>query len=286
MEIIKAIIMGLIQGLTEFLPVSSSGHLALSGQVLNLQLDDGVFFEILLHFGTLVAVFIAFWDDILKLIFDGLTIVKDFFVINFNRILKNDKGLKVIDTANKRFVMLIIVSSIPTAIMAFLMEAWIEASFEMLLIPGIGLIMTGSLLLVTKYIRAGHKKADKTTYLNAIIIGIFQGLATFPGISRSGSTLVAGLLQKLDREFAVKYSFIMSIPAILGATLIKFVGVDFSSVTSSQISGYLLGTLTSAVVGFICIKTLLKIIRRNKLHMFAYYCFAIGVCAIIGHFVI
>jgi undecaprenyl-diphosphatase len=289
MEVIKAIFMGFIQGLTEFLPVSSSGHLAITSQLLNVQLDEGVVFELLLHFGTLVAVFIVFWKDIVELVKDGFIIVGDFFVIGAQRIFRRyDKieNRKIINSENKRFVMLIIVSSIPTAIMAFILESAIEASFETLLIPGIGLIFTGILLITTKYIKEGNNDAKDTSYFKAIAIGIAQGLATLPGISRSGSTLVMGLSLKLKRSFAVKYSFIMSIPVILGAAMVKVIQADFSNITNQQLLGYILGTLTSAIVGFICIKTLLAVIRRNKLYYFAYYCFAIGICAIAGHFML
>jgi undecaprenyl-diphosphatase len=259
MAIIKAIIMGLIQGLTEFLPVSSSGHLAIVGQLLKLELDDGAFFEILLHFGTLMAVFIAFRKDVLALI---------------------------VDTDNKKFVILIIVSSIPTVILAFTLENFINSSFTILLVPAIGLMVTGLLLLSTKFIKEGSLNAGNTGYLRAIIIGVAQGIATIPGISRSGSTLVASLLLKLDRAFAIKYSFIMSIPVILGATLVKALEVDFSAVGSTQILSYLIGTIVAGTVGYICIRTLLIIINRNKLHYFAYYCFTIGILAMAGYFMI
>ncbi len=278
--------MGLIQGLTEFLPVSSSGHLAIVGQLLKLELDDGVFFEILLHFGTLMAVFIAFRKDVLALIVDGLAIVRDFFVINYRRITKKSHGEKIIDTDNKKFVILIIVSSIPTVILAFTLENFINSSFTILLVPAIGLMVTGLLLLSTKFIKEGSLNAGNTGYLRAIIIGVAQGIATIPGISRSGSTLVASLLLKLDRAFAIKYSFIMSIPVILGATLVKALEVDFSAVGSTQILSYLIGTIVAGTVGYICIRTLLIIINRNKLHYFAYYCFTIGILAMAGYFMI
>jgi len=286
MILIKAIIMGILQGLTEFLPVSSSGHLAIMGQLLKLQLDDGAFFDILLHFGTLTAVFIVFRKDILALIIDGLTIVKDFFVINFLRLRKKSNGKKVIDTNNKKFVMLIIVSSIPTTIIAFALKAFIADSFNNLIVPGIGLLFTATLLYATKFIKEGEKDASNTGYVRALIIGTAQGIATIPGISRSGSTLVTSLLLKLDREFAIKYSFIMSIPVILGATVVTSLDVDFSTITGSLLVAYLIGTICAAVVGYICIKTLLVLIKKNKLHYFAYYCFAVGILAITGYFMI
>lgn len=286
MEIIKAIIMGIIQGLTEFLPVSSSGHLAILGQLLKLELDEGIIFEVLLHFGTLIAVMIAFRKDIILLIRDGLIIVKDFFATIVLGLKGKGLDHKIIDTDNKKFVMLIIVSSIPTVIMALLLDTLIESAYESLLIPGVGLLVTGGLLLSTLLFKDNTKTEKETSYLNAILIGIAQGLATLPGISRSGSTLVASLALKLNREFAIKYSFIMSIPVILGATVLKLSEVDTATITETQIIGYVLGTLASAIVGYICIKSLLIIIRKGKLHYFAYYCFLVGLLAIAGHFMI
>lgn len=290
MSIIKAIIMGVVQGLTEFLPVSSSGHLAIFRNILGLNLEGGILFEVMLHFGTLVAIFIAYFKDIKELFIEGIGIVIDFFkwikIVLNNIFTKNKKKYnKIINTEYRKFVMLIIVASIPTAVLGLYLEEIIEGAYTALLIPGICLLITGALLLTTTKIKKGSKKAGSTKYTDSFIIGLFQGFATMPGISRSGSTLVAGMILGLEREFAVKFSFIMSIPAVIGATLYKLKDVTSDMMTTSAVLPYMVGMLVSAAVGYICIITLLKVVKKNKLHYFSYYCFIVGLLAIIGHFV-
>ena len=161
----------------------------------------------------------------------------------------------------------------------------VESAATGLLIPGISLLVTGVLLLLSDIIPDGYKKADNATWLNALIIGIVQGLATIPGISRSGSTVTTALFCKFDRRFAVKYSFIMSIPAILGAALLQLKDIGSSQMSSTPWGIYLIGVLVAAVVGYICIKTMLVLIRKKKFKYFAIYCFIVGTIAIIGNFI-
>lgn len=286
MTIIEAIIMGVVQGLTEFLPVSSSGHLAIFRNILNINLEGGVLFEVLLHIGTLVAIIIAYLKDIQKLIIEGVGLVLDFFRYLFNIFNPRKKtNINLINTEYRRFVLLIIIASIPTAVLGLLLEEIIEGAFTTLLIPGICLLITGCLLYISDKIKKGNKKERNTKYKDSVIIGLFQGFATMPGISRSGSTIVAGLLCGLDREFAVKFSFLMSLPAIGGATLLQIKDINSNLINNTLVTSYIVGMMASAIVGYICIKTLLKIIKDNKFHYFAYYCWAAGVLAIIGYIV-
>lgn len=286
MTIIEAIVMGIVQGLTEFLPVSSSGHLAIFRNILNINLEGGVLFEVLLHIGTLVAIIIAYFKDIQKLIIEGVGLVLDFFRYLFNILNPRKKtNISLINSEYRRFVLLIIIASIPTAILGLLLEEIIEGAFTTLLIPGICLLITGCLLYISDKIKKGYKKEKNTKYKDSVIIGLFQGFATMPGISRSGSTIVAGLLCGLDREFAVKFSFLMSLPAIGGATLLQIKDINSNLMNSTLVTSYILGMVASAIVGYICIKTLLKIIKDNKFHYFAYYCWAAGFFAIIGYIV-
>jgi undecaprenyl-diphosphatase len=289
MSLIQAIIMGVVQGLTEFLPVSSSGHLAIFRSLLKLDLDTGILFEIMLHFGTLLAIFAVYYKDIIQLIVEGLGIVKDFIINLFKMagaLFTNKKAdlVKVIHTPYRKFVMLIIVGSIPTGIFGLYLEDKIEAYFSHLIVPGIALLITGSLLLFSDRINRGNKKEEGTTYGNGFIIGVFQGIAIIPGISRSGSTIVGGLLNGLNREFAIKFSFILSIPAVLAATLLQFLRISGESIGNVITAPYLIGTAISAIVGYICIKTLILLLRNNKFHLFAYYCFGVGILTIIGSF--
>lgn len=290
MDLINAIILGIVQGVAEFLPISSSGHLAIMKNLLHMNTDTGLLFDVLLHLGTLVAIFIAFWRDIKELIIEGLSIVGDFF-INVGRLAQNIVGKKVpykamVTTPYRRFVMLVIVSSIPTGIIGILLKDVIEGASQTLLIPGIGLLVTALLLRLADGVSEGSKNEETASYKNATLIGIAQGIATLPGISRSGTTITACLFNGYSREFAVKYSFIMSIPAVLGATLLEVMDFDPSMINGSDMVNYMIGTVISGIVGYICIKTMLVIVRGKKFKYFTYYCLAMGIAAVIGHFVI
>lgn len=291
MDLLKSIIMGIVQGIAEFLPISSDGHLALMKHILHIQTDTGILFDVLLHFGTLIAIVIVFWKDVLELIVEGLKIVGD-FILNIVTFFKN-LGTKnrtqyknVISTPYRRFVMLILVSTIPTGIIGVVFDTAVEIAGQTLLVPGLCLILTGLLLLIADRTKLGKKTEETVTYKDAGLIGIAQGLAVLPGLSRSGSTLTASLLLGFDKNFAVKYSFIMSIPAVLGAVIFKL--KDFSSydVTQAQMLNYLVGMLVAAFVGIFAIKTMLMVVRGKKFKYFAYYCFAIGAIAVISYFII
>ena len=291
MELINAIIMGLVQGIAEFLPVSSSGHLAIMKQILHMNTDTGLLFDVLLHLGTLAAIFVAFWKDIKELIVEGFSILGD-SIVNLVRFFRNMGAAKkvsykkVISTPYRRFVMLILVSTIPTGIIGVVFQDAIEVAGMSLLVPGLCLILTSLLLLIADRTTTGKKQEEDATYTDAGLIGIAQGIATLPGLSRSGTTITACLLRGFDRSFAVKYSFIMSIPAVLGAAVLELKDFSTDQVEASLMSGYLVGTLIAGVVGYICIKTMLKVVKGKKFKYFAYYCFVAGLIAVIGHFVI
>ena len=284
MELIKAIILGLIQGLAEFLPISSSGHLAIFKYVLGFDTDTGLLFDVLLHLGTLVAVFVAFYKDIFELIKEGFSIIGQFFKSLFGCLSKKAKWQPVVTTPYRRFVMLVIVSTIPTGIMGILLSDAINAASATLIVPGILLLINGIQLLISDRLPDGALTEADASYGKAAIVGIAQGVATFPGISRSGTTITACLACGFKREFAVKYSFIMSIPAILGALVLELLDFAPESLTASDWINYLTGTVIAGLVGYICIKTMLVIVRGKKFKYFAYYCFAMGAFAVIYHF--
>lgn len=289
MTILQAIIMGIVQGVAEFLPISSSGHLTIMRHILHLN-DTGLLFNVMLHFGTLIAMFVAFWKDIKQLIVEGFGILGDFFV-NIGRLVHNlfsqekREYNKVISTAYRKFVVLVVVSTIPTGILGILLQNVVEVTSETLIIPGLCLLLTGVLLLIADRTVPGKKRANDVTYANAGIIGIAQGVATLPGLSRSGTTITACLSCGFDKNFAVKYSFIMSIPAILGAVILKIKDISTIAVESTEVVAYAIGTVIATIVGYICIKTMLVVVRKKKYKGFAYYCFVIGSIAIIWNFV-
>lgn len=284
MSLIQSIIMGIVQGIAEFLPISSDGHLALAKHILHINMDSGIMFDVLLHFGTLVAVFIAFWKDIWELIKEGFGIIGDFIgntiILVQNASSKDKKSYKkVISTPYRKLVMLIIVATIPTGFIGVIFDHTVEVAGQTLLVPGLCLILTGLLLMIADRTKTGKKTELEATYKEAGIIGVAQGLAILPGLSRSGSTITACLVAGYDRTFAVKYSFIMSIPAILGAVVFKVKDFDMATMTQNQFMNYLIGMLVAAVVGFISIKTMLVIVKGKKFKYFAYYCITIGVLA-------
>lgn len=291
MSLIESIILGIIQGIAEFLPISSSGHLAIFKKIFGLS-DVGLTYDILLHAGTLIAVFVVYWKDIWELIKEGLGIVADFFK-NVGRFFvnirkeKKKEYIKVINTPYRKFVMLVIVSTIPTGIMGLVFKELFNLDSPALIVPGIGLLITGLMLFMVDEIPSGNKTPKEMKYKNAIIIGIAQGIATLPGISRSGTTLTVGVVNGLERKFAVKYSFIMSIPAILGACVLdlKDLFAPENAVPTTELIYYFIGAAVACVVGFICIKTLLILYKNKKMKYFSYYCFVAGIIAIISYFV-
>lgn len=290
MSLFEAIIMGIIQGMTEFLPVSSSGHLALFKILFGVETDTGILFDVLLHLGTLVAILAALYKDILRLLGEGIAIVEEFFLnirIFFgNTFYKEHKSyFRLVNNSYRKFVMLIVFSTIPTGIIGYFAADIVEEASGILLVPGICLVLTALLLFLSDRVADGDKLPRNVSYSNAFFIGICQGFATLPGLSRSGTTIAVCLLSKFDRKFAVKYSFIMSIPAVIGAAIFELKDIMGVSVQASELGCYLVGVLFAAIVGYICIKTMLVVVRKKKFTYFAVYCLIVGLVSIIGHFV-
>ncbi|NBH83345.1 undecaprenyl-diphosphate phosphatase [bacterium C-53] len=290
MTLLQAVLMGLLQGLTEFLPVSSSGHLAIFKNIFHINTETGMLFDILLHIGTLIAIFVAYYKDIWKMIVEGFGILIDLIsnagIFFGNLFSKNDAKMyrKVMKNAYRKFVMLIIVSTIPTGILGVLGKDLIEEAGAGLIVPGICLIITACLLMIADYCGSGKKTPKDTRYLDAFSVGVAQGVATLPGLSRSGTTITACLLCGFDKKFAVKYSFIMSIPAILGAAVLEMKDIGELTLKNNEVIHYAAGMAVAAIVGYICIKTMLVVVRGKKFKIFSIYCFAAGALAICGHF--
>lgn len=291
MSVLQSIFLGVIQGLTEFLPVSSSGHLAIIQNIFKIDTGSSILFDILLHLGTLLVVFIVYWKDIWKLILEALHMVGDIFAnlaaFFQNRGAEQKKPYRRIVRSNyRKFVVLLIVSTIPTGIMGVLGEKLIKDASDTLLVPGICLLITGILLLLSDRMENCTKIPKDVTYKEGVLVGIAQGFATLPGLSRSGTTIAACLFCGFDRRFAVKYSFILSIPAILGAAVLEIKDVGAEVINGGLVGTYLAGMAAAAVVGYICIRTMLVVVRNKKFKYFAFYCFAAGILAIVCNFVL
>lgn len=291
MSILQAIIMGIIQGLTEFLPVSSSGHLAIMKNLLGVKTDTGLLFDVLLHVATLIAVCAVMFREIIKLAADFIFIIRDLF-INIGRAFKNifvqEKApYKVIaSTSYRKFVIMLLISTIPTGILGYLMKDMIESVGGALLAPGICLLVTGVILLISDFLEDGMKKPKDANYGDAFVVGVAQGVATLPGLSRSGATITACLLCGFDRRFAVKYSFIMSIPAIIGALILELKDLGGTQVESSEIVVYCIGMIAAAVVGYIAIRLMLTIVQNRYFRYFAFYCLGIGAVSVIAYLIL
>lgn len=291
MTIFQSILLGIVQGLTEFLPVSSSGHLAILENIFHVETDGGMLFDIMLHIGTLVVVFVVYHRDIWKMIREAVFMIGDIFynlrIFTLNKIHKTSlKYKKMIRNSYRKFVLLILISTIPTAVIGYLGKKLISDASETLLIPGICLLITAVLLLMADTVQEGSKLPRETSTRDALLIGAAQGCATLPGLSRSGTTIAVCLLCGLDRRFAVKYSFILSIPAILGAAVLEIGDVIAEPVSTQQVGIYAVGMIFSALVGYICIKTMLVIVRNKKFIYFSVYCAVVGVIAIGAHFLL
>lgn len=291
MNIGKAILMGLIQGLTEFLPVSSSGHLALIKQLFKMDTGTGILFDVLLHIATLAAICVVYFKDVARLFIEFIGIAKDVFgnIVTFFKNMGNGGNadyVPIMTSSYRRFACMIIVSSVPTAILGLLLDDIVDYCSGSLIVTGVCLIGTGVILLIADMMDGGNKKPKNAGLGDAFCVGMAQGIATMPGLSRSGTTITACLLCGFDRKFAVKYSFIMSIPAVLGALLLELTKLGGESVTGGEVGCYFVGMIIAAVVGFFALFAVMKLVMSKYFKYFSFYCFFIGVVSIIVYFVI
>ncbi|MBQ9941392.1 MAG: undecaprenyl-diphosphate phosphatase [Christensenellaceae bacterium] len=253
MTILEAIVLGIVQGLTEFLPVSSSGHLVLFQRIFGIE-GDMLFFDTMLHVATLVAVVVVFWQDIVSIL---------------RRPIQKLTGLLVIAT-------------IPAVVATLLFGDFFDAAFGGKYL-GYGFILTGILLTVAEKVsarRRERKNKKDVSAGNAALMGCMQAVAILPGISRSGSTLVGGLFTGIDRNLAARFSFLMSIPVILGSLVLQSVDLLQNGVGHVEIAPTLVGMLFAAVAGFFAIRFMLELIRKKKLYGFAIYVAVLGILVV------
>jgi len=274
MEIIKAALYGLVQGFTEFLPISSSGHLAILKNILGLDFfGDAILFMLILHLGSLGAVFIMYFKDIQNIIIGFITLIVKIFTGKFKY-----KNL----TSEERFAILIFIATVPLVIGA-LIDKKIEVLADYTKLVGLFLIINAVVLFLSDRIPDGKLTEKTASPKNAVFIGICQLIAVAPGISRSGSTITGGLLSGFNRTFAVKFSFIMSIPAILGASVFKFIDFAGSSepVNATMVFSCIVGLAFAFVSGIVAIVVLNMIARKKNFSIFGVYCLIAGILALI-----
>ena len=288
MTLIQSVFLGIVQGVTEFLPVSSSGHLAILRNLFGIQTDGGLLFDVMLHLGTVIAICAVFCKDILRMAGETARMISD-ICKNSSIFIHNKKEKdavrykKILHNNYRRFVVMVLCATIPTAVIGYTARDLVNMAYDSLLMPGIGLIMTAVLLIIADASESGKKIPKDISFTSAFMIGIAQGISTLPGLSRSGATIAASLISGYDRRFAVKYSFIMAIPAILGAVILELAQPGSSNVSLTQFFIYLIGAAVAGVVGFFCIKKMLKIVRRKKFSGFAIYCLIVGSVSIIAY---
>lgn len=272
MNTLHAIFLGLIQGLTEFLPISSSGHFVIIKEFLGIQEAD-ITFSVILHFGTLVAVFAYYWEDVKSLL-------KEFFAL-IGQILKGKRPILIDPNRPQRTLLtMVIVGTIPIIIIGLIFEDPIKHLFENINFVGYTLIITGGLLWLSNHLLGGRKHIRDMRIKDAMIVGIFQGVAIMPGVSRSGSTIFAGLLRGLNRELATRFSFLLMMPAVLGATVLEAKDLIQGGLHIPNAMPTAIGFVVSAVSGYFAIRFLIRLLSKQKLHYFSFYCWGIGTVVI------
>ena len=262
MSYFQAIVLGLTQGLAEFLPISSSGHLALLQYFFGISSENVLPFTVLMHLGTLFSVFFIYWRDILDLILELVATIKDLFT---------GKGFGINANPTRRLGFMIIVATIPTGIIGVLFEDFFERLYLSLASIACGLIFTGIILLVAERLGKGDKNAMTMKFRHAVFTGIMQGIAICPGISRSGSTLFGGLVSGLDRAFAVKFAFLISIPSILGSVILEALDAFSQGMDAALIGPVAVGVVASALSGIFAIKAMIRVVSNKRLVGFSLY---------------
>ncbi len=267
-HLIKAALMGLVQGLTEFLPVSSSGHLVIFAEILNFK-QEGIAFEVFVHFGTLLSVLLAFRKELAKMITGPLYFIQK---------------KKMDDELRKYFYwdIYIIVATIPAVFVGLIFKDAIESLFNNILLVFFTLMITGLIMFSAQFLKY---RAKDFGYGNSFLIGVAQAFAIMPGISRSGSTIFTGMALGLERESVAKFSFLMSIPAILGAVVLKTNDLLVAPPATSELLDLFVGSLVAFVSGYFAILWLMDVVKKGKLQWFGYYCFAVSIVGLIWYWV-
>ncbi len=265
MSLPEALVLAVVQGATEFLPVSSSGHLVLASKLLGLpKLDLG--FVIFTHFGTLLAVFVYYWRDFWAML----------------RALRTWRGEKAADAAtSRRLLALLLIGTIPAALIGWQFEELVDRSLGSVWVVGIALLATALLLVLSRRL-AGARESLQTRWQDAIVVGIAQAVAIIPGLSRSGMTICSGLMVGFSRDWAPRFTFLLSAPVILGGTAINAGRLLASPVAAADVECYLLGMVVAAIVGLLAIHLVVDSVRRGNLLYFGVYCAAIGSTALIA----
>lgn len=279
MSIGSAILLGVVQGLTEFFPVSSSGHLSVLQNLFSASSLEGghLFFDVLLHFGTLVAIFIMYWADIRGML-SGLS--SAIGIGAAARLVPVSEARRRQNFIYLRLFIMVIFATLPIVLILPFKES-IESLFYNTTFIGVMFLLTSALLFVGDKLQEKNKNEKSITILDAVIIGICQCVATIPGLSRSGTTIVAGLACGLERSFAIKFAFLMSIPAVLGANLLSIIDAAKAGIDWALVPVYLAGMITATLSGILAIGLMKLFAKKAGFKFFYFYCLAAGIITIV-----
>ena len=281
MNYLFSIAMGFVQGVAEFLPISSSGHLTLFQYFFSPEQNPeelDMLFTILLHFGTLISVCVYYWRDVVDMI-------REFF-LGLADLFSRRGGHTGRPPEARRLVLMIVVATLPL-FAVLLVKDVVDAAFTNVTFVSAALIATGFLLFFSDRMAKGRKNARTATMLDALLVGCAQAVGTLPGISRAGITISAGMLRGFDRSFAVRFSFLMSLPAVLGANILEVAdAVQAGGVDTSRLPMYLVGMVVSGVVGYFAIRLVNLLANKGKFGAFAYYCWAVGIVSLVASFLV
>jgi undecaprenyl-diphosphatase len=269
MNVLETVLLGIMQGLTEFLPISSSGHLTLLQNLLGFK-EPQLFLDVVLHLGTLFSICFYFRSDLKNMLTESEAFAK--------KVVSGQQGIKDISNyPHAAISLMVLIGTLPTVLIGVTFRTSVEKLFGSVVMVGFALLVTGLILLITRYIIDDEKRKDKILLITALCIGTAQGLALIPGISRSGTTIVCGMLLGLNRELAARFSFLLSIPAIIGAVVLHLIALPFSDLPFIPLTT---GFIFAAVIGFMALKILMGVVKRGRLYYFSPYCWIVGLLAI------
>lgn len=268
MTFIQAVLLGVLQGITEFIPVSSSGHLVLAQELLNISHEGDIYFEVFVHFGTLLSVIVAFRKEVRAIL------------LALGALLKSPRDFVRLYNTNEflRFGLFIVIGSIPAAVIGLMYEHQIENLFADPKLVAVMLMVTGLIIFLTRFV--DPKKSAAVGLVSSIIIGCAQAVAIVPGISRSGSTISAALFSGVSRENSAKFSFLLAVPVIFGATLLETNALIASPPSLNKLLTIGVATAVAAISGYYAIMVLLGILRKRRFSWFSYYCFVMGILGV------
>ena len=269
MNVFQSILLGILQGVTEFLPVSSSGHLVLAKALMHINTGNDISFEVFVHFGTMLSVLVVFRNDVLRIIFSIMEAIQHPFQIK--ELYKQSEIF--------RLVVYIIIGCIPAGVLGVLFNEQIESLFNDAKLVSDMLLITGLILFLTRFSKSTGN--NRITLKSALGVGLAQSVAILPGISRAGSTISTGLMMNVSQDQAARFSFLMALPVILGATLLKVRHLIINPPSIHQSLILSTGTIVASISGYIALKLLLRVLQKGKFSLFSYYCFAVGILGLL-----